>query len=90
MFFLKRCEICHSDMVIIRVGMTRMTPVYYASLAATIVVLALYLVQYPLPFGTYLPLVMAIITMILAFVDYSLSLEMAREMVKEDGARRKK
>jgi hypothetical protein len=90
MFFLKRCEICRSEMVIIKVRMTKMTSFYYVSLAATFVVLALYLAKFTLPFDTYLLLAMVIVTMVLAFIDYSLSLDLTKEMVKADETARKK
>ncbi len=89
MFMTKRCEICRSDMVKINVKMTKVAPFYYTSLAATTVLLALFLVGYPVPFDTYLVLVAAIITMIIAFVDYSISYERAKEMVKGDEEKRK-
>ena len=90
MFMTKRCEICRSDMVKISVKMTKVTPVYYASLAATSVLLVLYLAEYPLPFGTYLVLAAAIVTMIIAFVDYNISYGRAKEMVEGDEEKRKK
>lgn len=85
----KRCEICHSDMIKISVKMTKVAPFYYASLAGTVVLLALFLADYPLPFDTYLVLVAAIVTMIIAFVDYTISYERAKEMVKGDAEKRK-
>jgi len=90
MFMTKRCEICHSDMVKISVKMTKVAPFYYASLAATVVLLALFLARYPLPFDTYLVLAAAIVTMVIAFVDYSLSFDLAKEMVEGDEGKREK
>jgi purine-cytosine permease-like protein len=90
MFMIKRCEICRSDMVKISVKMTKVTPVYYASLAATSVLLVLFLAEYPLPFDTYLVLAGAIVTMIIAFVDYNISYGRAKKMVEGDEEKRKK
>lgn len=90
MFMTKRCEICHSDMVKINVKMTKVAPFYYASLAATVVLLVLFFSGYPVPFDTYLVLVAAIVTMVIAFVDYSISYERAKEMVEGDEEKRKK
>jgi hypothetical protein len=90
MFMTKRCEICRSDMVKISVKMTKVAPVYYASLAATSVLLVLFLGGYPLPFDTYLVLAGAIVTMIIAFVDYNIAYGRAKEMVEGDEGKRKR
>jgi hypothetical protein len=90
MFMTKRCEICRSDMVKISVKMTKVAPFYYASLAATVVLLVLYLAEYPLPFDAYLVLAAAVVTMVVAFVDYSLSYDLAKKMVEGDEEKRKK
>lgn len=90
MFMTKRCEICRSDMVKIDVKMTKVAPFYYGSLAVTTVLIVLFLVGYPVPFDAYLVLVMAVITMIIAFVDYSISYERAKKMVEGDEEKRKK
>ena len=89
MFMTKRCEICRSDMVKISVKMTKVGPVYYASLAATSVLLVLFLGGYTLPFDTYLVLAAAIATMIIAFIDYNIAYGRAKEMVKGDEEKRK-
>lgn len=89
MFMTKRCELCHSEMVKISVKMTKAAPIYYASLAATVVLLALFLADYPLPYDSLLVLASAIVTMITAFIDYSLSYNIAKEMVKGDEEKRK-
>jgi len=90
MFMTKRCEVCGSDMVKISVKMTKVAPVYYASLAATSVLLVLFLGGYPLPFDTYLVLAGAIVTMIIAFVDYNIAYGRAKEMVEGDEEKRKR
>jgi hypothetical protein len=90
MFMTKRCEICGGDMVRIDVKMTKVAPFYYASLAATVVLLVLFLAGYPVPFDTYLVLAAVILTMIIAFVDYSISYGHAKEMVEGDEEKRKK
>lgn len=86
---IRRCETCGSDMVEIKVKMTKVGPVYYASLAATSVLIVLYLVGYQLPYGTYPMVAATIVMLILAFVDYNISYGRAKEMVKDDEEKRK-
>lgn len=80
--FTRRCEICHNEMVKISVKSTKIAPFYYGSLVITMIVLALHLMEYAVPYGTMLVLGLAILTMILAFIDYSISYDRAKEMVK--------
>ena len=63
--------------------MTWITPIYYASLAVTVVLLAIYLLNMTLPYGTAILIVSVAITMILAFADYTKSYYIAKKMVPE-------
>lgn len=70
-------------MTMIKTNMTWITPIYYASLAITVVVLAMFLVNMEIPYGNITLVIAVIVTMILAFVDYTKSYYIARRMVPE-------
>lgn len=70
-------------MTMIKTKMTWITPIYYASLAVTIAVLAMYLMNMEIPYGNTTLLIAVIITMILAFADYTKSYYIARRIVPE-------
>lgn len=82
MLWMKRCEICGNEMVIINVKGSFVTPFYYASLAATVVAIALYLLDYALPFGNTLLIVLVILMLVLAFIDYNILYERAKKIAK--------
>jgi len=87
--FTKRCENCHNDMDKIKVEMTRVAPFYYASLVATMVVLVMYLSGWALPLGSLSVLILMGLTIVLAFIDYSMSYSRVKEMLnKQLGAKK--
>lgn len=86
----KRCEICGADMTIIKTKMTWITPIYYASLVVTVVILAIYLINLEVPYGNITLIISVAITMILAFADYTKSYYIARKMIPESKKMREK
>jgi len=79
----KRCEVCGTEMTIINTKMTWISPIYYASLAVTIVILAIYLMNMEMPQGSLILMLSVAITMVLAFADYTKSYYIARTMRPE-------
>ncbi|MDH4123016.1 MAG: hypothetical protein OEV21_02875 [Thermoplasmata archaeon] len=89
-FFTKRCEVCGNEMVKFNVPMTKITPFYYASLTITFVVLALYLLNYEIPYETGTLILLIALTMVLAFADYTKSHYIAKEMMRKKKEEAKK
>lgn len=70
-------------MTCIKTKMTWITPIYYTSLIVAVAILAMYLMNMAIPYGSTTLIVAVIVTMLLAFADYTKSYYMARKMVPE-------
>jgi len=68
-------------MLKIDVPMTIIAPFYYLSVAIAMVLVALYFSDLDIPFGVWSIVISAIIIVILAFFDYAISYERARERI---------
>lgn len=73
----------------IKVKITPVAPFYYASLVAMIIILIMYLSAWDLPFGSVSVLVVTALTMILAFIDYSMSYTRVKEILKKEAEAKK-
>lgn len=87
--FTKRCETCHNEMDKFGVKMTVVAPFYYASLVALTIGLIMYLSEMELPLGVMAVVLLLVLTMILAFMDYNLSYIQAKKIIAEDAEGKK-
>ena len=71
-------------MVKMKVPMTIIAPFYYGALIVTLIALALYLMNYEIPNGMTVIIVLTAVTMVLAFIDYTKSYYIAKETLRKE------
>jgi len=79
--FTKRCETCHNEMEKFGVKMTVVAPFYYASVVALMIALIMYLTDMEIPLGITAVIILLVLTMILAFIDYNSSYIQAKKII---------
>jgi len=70
-------------MIRINIPITRIAPFYYATFGAALIMAFLHLMDVNIPLGIWSILILVIISMILGFIDYSISYSLAKEKVKK-------